>query len=139
MKKNWQAPRIQVQEFEANEYVAACYSLYCMVAGNGEGSYTKDTWFTKDVQWGDFGTIKHDDQLHGKPCAQGSSYYKDKDIFYENSKPVSFVDSVNIGSEESPGKWYATWGSTDGGAAATGHYTHYGYAMLDEPNRPNHS
>ena len=31
MKKTWQAPRILVQEFEANEYVAACYSLYCML------------------------------------------------------------------------------------------------------------
>ena len=139
MKKNWQAPRIQVQEFEANEYVAACYSLYCKVAGNGEGSYTEDTQFTKDVQWGNLGTIKHDGQLHGKPCAQGSSYNESTKQFYENSKPVSFVDSVNLGSEASPGKWYATWGSTDGGEAATGHSTHYGYAMLDEPSRPNHS
>lgn len=140
MKKNWQAPRIRVQEFEANEYVAACYSLYCKVAGNGEGSYTTETRFTEDVQsWGNLGTIKHDGQLHGKPCAQGSSYNEKTGQFYENSKPVSFVDSVNLGSEAGNGKWYATWGSTDGSEAATGHYTHYGYAMLDEPNRPNHS
>lgn len=40
MKKNWQAPRIQVQEFEANEYVAACYSLFCKVSGDGYGNAT---------------------------------------------------------------------------------------------------
>ena len=43
MKKTWQAPRILVQEFETNEYVAACYSLYCMVAGDGEGRFYRDT------------------------------------------------------------------------------------------------
>ena len=37
MKKTWQAPRILVQEFETNEYVAACYSLYCKISGDGKG------------------------------------------------------------------------------------------------------
>lgn len=140
MKKTWQAPRILVQEFEANEYVAACYSLYCKVAGDGEGRFYEDTWFKDDVDsWGNLGTIKHDGQLHGQPCANGSSYNDKTKQFYENSKPVSFVDSVNLGTEAEPGKWYATWGSTDGSSATTGHYTHYGFAKLDEPNRPNHS
>lgn len=140
MKKTWQAPRIQVQEFETNEYVATCYSLYCKVAGDGEGHFYEKTWFKEDVpEWGNLGTIKCDGQLHGQPCANGSSYHEETKQFYENSKPVSFVDSVNLGSEASPGKWYATWGSTDGGAAATGRYNHYGYAVLDDANRPNHS
>lgn len=29
MKKKWEEPKIQVQEFVANEYVAACYYLAC--------------------------------------------------------------------------------------------------------------
>ena len=137
MKKTWQAPRILVQEFEANEYVAACYSLFCMVAGNGE-KWTGDQKFDRDVTW-DGNVVQHDGKLHGQPCADGSSYNDKTKQFYENSKPVSFVDSVNLGSQASPGKWYATWGSTDGSSAATGHYTHYGYAVLDDDNRPNHS
>ena len=138
MKKTWQAPRIQVQEFETNEYVAACYSLYCKVAGDGEGRFYRDTWFKDDVDsWGNLGTIKHDGQLHGQPCANGSSY-NGKD-FFENSKPASLVDSVHLGSPAGVNKWYATWSSTDGGAAATGRYNHYGYAVLDDVNRPNHS
>lgn len=137
MKKTWQAPRILVQEFEANEYVAACYSLYCMVAGNGE-KWTGNKTFDRDVTW-DGKVVRCDGQLHGQPCADGSSYNEETGQFYENSKPVSFVDNVNLGSQESPGKWYATWGSTDGSSAHTGHYTHYGYAVLDDDNRPNHS
>ena len=43
MKKTWQAPRIQVQEFETNEYVAACYSLYCAISGDGKGKFHR-TW-----------------------------------------------------------------------------------------------
>lgn len=35
MKKKWEEPKIQVQEFVANEYVAACYYLACNV-GRGE-------------------------------------------------------------------------------------------------------
>lgn len=138
MKKTWQAPRILVQEFEANEYVATCYSLYCKVAGDGEGGFNGNTYFDKDVtNWGNLGTIKHDDQLHGQPCANGSSYHEETGEFYENSKPVSVVDGITLGGDAGNGKLYATWGSTDGGEAATGHYTHYGFAVLD--NRPNHS
>lgn len=138
MKKNWQAPRIRVQEFEANEYVATCYSLYCKVSGDGEGGFTGNAWFDKDVHdWGGFDTVKCDGQKHGEPCANGSSYYEEKKQFYENSKPVSSVDSITFGNDAGNGKWYATWGSTDGSSAATGHYTHYGFAVLD--SRPNHS
>ena len=138
MKKTWQAPRILVQEFEANEYVAACYSLYCKVSGDGEGGNVHEAFFNEGVSW-DKWWVDPDGQKHGAPCAKGSSYNDKTKQFYENSKPVSFVDSVNLGSEAEPGKWYATWGSTDGSSAATGHYTHYGFAKLDEPNRPNHS
>lgn len=31
MKKQWASPRILVQEFEANEYVAACWKINCNV------------------------------------------------------------------------------------------------------------
>lgn len=33
MKKTWEAPRIEVQEFEANEYVAACWGVACELKG----------------------------------------------------------------------------------------------------------
>lgn len=38
MKKQWTSPRVLVQEFEANEYVAACYRIFCETP-NGNASY----------------------------------------------------------------------------------------------------
>lgn len=43
MKKQWTSPRILVQEFEANEYVAACYMLACM-RGPENNSYPGEKW-----------------------------------------------------------------------------------------------
>ena len=139
MKKTWQAPRILVQEFEANEYVAACYSLYCKVAGDGYGKYNgRDATFGESLQWGDT-WVERDGQLHGKPCAEGSSYDEKSGLFYEVGKPGSKVDpgSVNISGTPGPkGGFYATWVSND--ANGTGDYQHYGYAVPVD-NRPNHS
>lgn len=43
MKKKWETPQIAFQKFAANEYITACYSLYCKVSGDGS-NYIKDTW-----------------------------------------------------------------------------------------------
>lgn len=52
MKKQWTSPRVLVQAFEANEYVAACYNIKCNVPygvgyyeKNGEPGYQKGGWF----------------------------------------------------------------------------------------------
>lgn len=55
MKKTWMEPKIMVQEFVANEYVAACYKIKCTTPNNN-GSYTRlyndtngnGTWDSKD-------------------------------------------------------------------------------------------
>ena len=139
MKKTWQAPRIQVQEFEANEYVAACYSLYCAISGDGKGKFHKNTLFLESRSWGDVGTIEADGLLHGEACAKGSSYSQESGLFYEVNKPGSKVDSstIKIGEDEDNGYKYATWVSIDGKSGER--YTHYGYAKADDGNRPNHS
>lgn len=40
MKKTWMEPRIMVQEFVANEYVAACYKIHCTTP-KGNSFYEK--------------------------------------------------------------------------------------------------
>lgn len=35
MKKKYLAPAMSIEVFEANEYVAACYKIYCNVPGSG--------------------------------------------------------------------------------------------------------
>lgn len=49
MKKMWREPRIDVQQFTPNEYVAACYYGNCNISGevfmdtNHDGQYDVDT------------------------------------------------------------------------------------------------
>ena len=44
MKKMWAEPRVQVQEFIPNEYVAACFKLACRRGSEGN-SYPDDFWY----------------------------------------------------------------------------------------------
>ena len=46
MKKRWGTPRAVVEEFEANEYVAACWGVQCDVdwANNYEKKHDGDYW-----------------------------------------------------------------------------------------------
>lgn len=142
MKKTWQAPRILVQEFETNEYVAACYDLYCAISGDGYGTpKSKGGSYYNNLQsWGNF-TIVQDGLAHGDPCALGSSYDDVNHDFYERNKPGTRVDpsSVNISDDKDPNGpgLYATWVSDD--ANGTGAYRHYGYAVQNDAHRPNHS
>ena len=54
MKMRWEEPRIEVQKFIPNEYVAACYVINCNVPGTGTlyaesngvpGLQTQGSWF----------------------------------------------------------------------------------------------
>lgn len=54
MKMRWEEPRIEVQKFIPNEYVAACYNISCNVPSgvgyyetNGEPGYQEGGLFTK--------------------------------------------------------------------------------------------
>ena len=144
-RKVWRRPLTRVQQFEANEYVAACYSLYCLVSGDGT-HFTGDAWHDEYRSHGrdecDYTTLWHglytplDGQLHGRPCANGSSLNTDTGIYYEYHK-ASAVGNITLGDDAGRGRQYAVWTSED--VNGTGHYSHYGYAVLDDANRPNHS
>lgn len=145
MKKRWESPQMLVQKFEANEYVAACYSLYCLVSGDGT-HFTGNAWHDNRGSHGreacDNTTLWQglstplDGQLHGAPCANGSSLNTDTGIYYEYHK-ASAVGDIKLGADAGNGRQYAVWTSED--VNGTGHYSHYGYAVLDDANRPNHS
>lgn len=54
MRMTWEMPRIMVQEFEANEYVAACWTVGCSVGSGNYGGYGKEaSW----AQWNGGGTL----------------------------------------------------------------------------------
>ena len=145
MKKKWNEPKVLIQNFEPNEYVAACYSLYCLVSGDGD-HFTGNTWHDRKwshgretcddtTNWAGLSTPL-DGQLHGSPCANGSSLNTATGIYYEYHK-ASAVGNITLGADAGNGRQYAVWTSED--VNGTGHYSHYGYAVLDDANSPNHS
>ena len=129
MKRKYVAPAMECEKFEANEYVAACYTLYCEVSKNG------NAWFRKSVSWGNT-TVEADGLLHGAPCGSGTSYNASTGKFMEYGKEVSAYDITDVDDNNDLGdeSCKVTWKSYDGSE-----YTHYGYAKNDQPNRPNHS
>ena len=76
MKKRWVEPRVQVEEFMPNEYVAVCYSVVC---NTGAANKVEMGWhIKKNDQWTnnyDAGQI-HDPSRCG---ALGSYYVRDDD------------------------------------------------------------
>lgn len=110
--------------------------LYILkVAGDGKGSYIRDTKFEgQSFKWGTE-LVTPDGLPHGKPCACGSSYDKNTDKFYETGKQVSTSDiKISDKYQQSVQGYEVTWKSTDGHT-----YQHYGYAINDQPDKPNHS
>lgn len=145
MKKKYEAPIVYIESFTPNEYVAACYSLYCLVSGDGS-HFTENAWHDRQgshrreacddtTTWQGLNT-PWDGQLHGAPCANGSSLNTATDTYYEYHK-ASAVGNITLGADAGNGRQYAVWTSED--VNGTGHYSHYGYAVLDDQNRPNHS
>lgn len=147
MKKAWETPKALVEEFEANEYVAACYTLVCAIPGTsatmiGDGTSTR--WFTDypgqkpstgSKNWGD-AYVRADGLAHGNCGNESTSYDVDHNVGYEHNNDGTVknavISNVHIGSQTSGNTYYATWQSNNGTL-----YTHYGYAIMD--SRPNHS
>lgn len=148
MKRMYEKPMAYVEEFTVNEYVSACYSLYCMISGNGN-KYTGDAFFSnndKYRRWNKNSGLTYTPEyeeggtlLHGKYCADGSSLDDVTNIYYEahNKRAAVGTASIQIGNDAGNGKKYATWISTDTNPKAS-KYHHYGYAIEDS-SRPNHS
>lgn len=110
--------------------------LYILkIAGDGKGSYIRDTKFEgQSFKWGTE-LVTPDGLPHVKPCACGSSYDQKTKKFYETGKQVSATDiKISDKYQQSVQGYEATWKSTDGHT-----YQHYGYAINDQPNKPNHS
>lgn len=137
--RTWIKPSAIEKYFASNQNIAnsvnACYSLYSKVDEDGKGNYLRDTKFeSQSFNWGTE-LVTPDVLPHGKPCACGSSYDKNTDKFYETGKQVSASD-INISTiyTSQVQGYEATWKSIDGKT-----YQHYGYAINDQPNKPNHS
>lgn len=140
MKSVWTMPKMHIQQFEANESVAACYYVECTL-WNGEGTaYHKGEYSAYD---------RYAYDLYGKDYCDGAKLWHSKNAcgnylnnivsddkhMYENSKNhgnLVFEDIV-ISSD-----WKTiSWTNKDTRTGQEWH--HEGNIILQDGNRPNHS
>lgn len=139
MKRKWERPQTMVQKFEANEYVAACYTLVCAIPGKSPDAIqdgTSAVWFDENKSWNGK-TVQADNRLHGNCGNESTSYDIDHSVGYEHNDDGTVKDAVILNVNVMPetnrqGYNYATWQSDNGTK-----YTHYGFAIPND--NPNHS
>lgn len=146
MKKMWSEPRIAVQEFVPNEYVAACWEVGCVVGSGNYGGYgSSDNWRMWDgvEPWGG---ACHD---HTGSCRIPDNNqfnvdeYGNVSFFAENSSDqgslnggyTGYVDRNNNGSIDNGDLifWYTLSGNRDR------RWNHYGTVTNISSDHPNRS
>ena len=146
MERKWEAPRILVQEFEPNEYVAICWTVACTVGDGNYGIYgNKERW----SHWGGqepYGGNCHD---HTGSCSIASnnqfnvsesghvSFYAENssDQGSLNGGYTSYIDNNGNGTIDDGDLifWYTLSGNGDR------RWNHYGKVTNPTPNHPNRS
>lgn len=140
MSKTWETPRVLVEEFEENEYVAACWGVACDVSWANqyeriEGDYKKGVTHEKDhcgnssnqVIFDDNGDDIGDRMIETGTAGLGDlacTIYRDKN--YKNERPVN---TVSVGDEI-----YWTTRAADGRI-----WNHKGRVFATAEDHPNRS
>lgn len=143
MKKVWEAPKIEIQRFQANEYVSACIQgrLQCMYPGNGQtnGQEIYDDYNNDQSGW----YKDSHNMLHGI-CGNDAavSFNGDTAKGYESVDGVAQTNRVIFdieGYKQEVGTYYnVTWKSQVDNSDI---YHHIGRLIITlvDPTRANHS
>lgn len=138
MKKKWVAPRVEVQKFEANEYVAACWGVACdtRAANKWERNHWNGT--SIHVFW-DCGDADH--QVLRDTDGNGRA-----DVMIETKGDgltctIYPNDSFTPGTSISPEMIEPVYGNTIYWTTELNGriYHHQGKINMEDPSRPNHS
>lgn len=151
MKKVWEEPKVDVQIFVPNEYVAACVTgtIQCAIPGNSPYE-VNDGIGTRNYSWGNVDnsrwngpTLDYDGQDHGI-CGEaaaitfsdsdgsGSGYEMNHGVL-DRSRPIYNITGYTLAE----GTYDVTWNSNSGGPT----YNHYGVLTITniDNSKPNHS
>lgn len=148
MKERWRTPSVQVEEFEANEYVAACWQIACAVGAqgnpddanpdpiesgrwpweqktgthshnsNGTGCGWADNQYIVEVRDGVFNVTEYGDNILPCELTRNSNW----------SGLSSTISNVQVGETI---YWTTELGNTV--------WHHYGTVGQADPNHPNRS
>lgn len=147
MKKEWKEPKIMVQQFMANEYVATCWGVECIVGNGNYGGYGWEPWNNVAP----YGNQCHD---HTGSCSIASNNQFNVDeagnvsFYAENNAQqgtlrggcTSYIDNNNSGKIDDGDTifWY-TLGSKDTGNPKGRRWNHYGTVVNADSSHPNRS
>lgn len=139
MKKKWVAPRAEVQKFEANEYVAACWAVGCDTGAANQWEQDNHEWWQIKPYHdpNDCGVSSHqvlrdtnddgviDEMIETKRNGLKCSLYLDAGY----SQPISPSD---VHPDTTPTIYWTTylWPHT---------YHHQGKVLGTDPGHPNRS
>ncbi len=137
MKKTWVQPSINVQEFEANEYVAACVvgTIACAIPGPSATKVDGSSPTRRDGNGMLHGLCGNTAEISFN--AETASGFERLNGRAMTNRPIFSVSGYAL----TPGTYEnVSWQSTDGDNN-TGTYTHTGTLVIDyiDNNRPNHS
>lgn len=154
MKKRWGTPRAVVEEFEANEYVAACYSVVCNVNAANAVEQEWPVWVPGWFGGGHWSNNYVEGQTHSATaCGAPGSYY-----VIDNNEDGKFDSMIEISSDLGrlpctiyTGADYSTtaswsgitsgqtiyWTTSTSDGSRTWH--HQGMVGTSDPNHPNRS
>lgn len=142
-RKCYERPMMFVQNFVPNEYVAACYTLECVVGDNMTPP--------KGFQWKkqEYGGVTHSPSGTSGTCGDALA---NRIITNDNGVILSIDEHNNEQGWISGGldDWYDenNNGRCDPGDVIYWHtysedrkrrWNHWGYAAAEDPSRPNHS
>ena len=146
MERKWETPRVLVQEFEANEYVAACWTVACSVGNGNYGTYGyQDRWRNWNGQ-SPYGnncddhtgscSIASNNQFNVSESGQVSFYAENSsDQGSLNGGYTNYIDN-NGNNTIDDGDiifWYTLSSNGDR------RWNHYGTVTNPTPNHPNRS
>lgn len=146
MKKTWEVPVICVQQFEANEYVAACWSVACSV---GFGNYGGYDW----SYWNNFEPLGRDKDNHTGSCSQAINNQfrvengvvsfdveKSDQLGSLSGKYTSYIENGSDGvvSDGDIIFWYTEAGA-DKNSPDGRRWNHYGTVVAADKSHPNRS
>lgn len=145
MKKMWEEPSIQVQEFMPNEYVAACWTVACSVGNGNYGGYGWSYWngvrpypYNKPETHDHTGScsIASNNQFNVSESGRVSFYEENSsDQGSLNGGYTGYIDKNGTGSIDDGDIifWYTLSGNGDR------RWNHYGRVTNPTPEHPNRS
>ena len=149
MKQTWVTPRVNIQNFEANEYVAACWTVVCNIEkANRAELATHNAWYDRQGKLAGQFHAKND---NGTGCGWESNQVVVTDSegnaigMYETNtnglnKDLTCVLMDGSYSQIQTGQeiqWYTAVGSQQNGSYRQ--WNHVGTVQAIDSNHPNRS